>query len=288
LAGIIRGLTDLMTRSAVHATRGDAEAVHAARVAGRRLREALAVVAGPSRRDAAALRETVLRLRRGLGPVREVDVLLTLLDRCAKRYRWPVMGVARVRSLLLERRRRLERSTVRLVTRVDLTRVIARSARITSHLSRGRHAEKSRTRLRLRARSRAGDVVRALRAAGPFYAPETFHQARIAAKKLRYVLELSERLDGVVHPADIGALRAAQDTLGRLHDLQELQSAVDAAAAEHPTDARVRRALATMATHLAADSRRVHAAFLPVKPRVAAAAERAAETLSWARRAGKV
>jgi len=61
------------------------------------------------------------------------------------------------------------------------------------------------------------------------------HQARIAGKRLRYVLEpVAPRIDGA--PAIIGQLKALQDGLGRLHDAHVfagyLVRALQAAAAE--------------------------------------------------------
>ncbi len=51
---------------------------------------------------------------------------------------------------------------------------------------------------------------------------ETSHDMRIAAKRLRYVLELAERALG--HDAAAGAklARSLQDSLGEIHDLDEL------------------------------------------------------------------
>ena len=69
-------------------------------------------------------------------------------------------------------------------------------------------------------------------AAGHMYSPEQLHQVRIAAKKLRYAMELA--FDGGVKSAaaPVRAVKRAQDTLGRLHDLQVLQSHVAAVQAE--------------------------------------------------------
>ena len=69
-------------------------------------------------------------------------------------------------------------------------------------------------------------------AAGHMYAPEQLHQVRIAAKKLRYAMELA--LDAGVKSASapVRAVKRAQDTLGRLHDLQVLQSHVAAVQAQ--------------------------------------------------------
>ena len=72
-------------------------------------------------------------------------------------------------------------------------------------------------------------------AAGQMYAPEQLHQVRIAAKKLRYAMELAFDAGVKSASAPVRAVKRAQDTLGRLHDLQVLQSHVAAVQAE-PSD----------------------------------------------------
>ena len=68
----------------------------------------------------------------------------------------------------------------------------------------------------------------AIAAAGHMYAPEPLHQVRIAAKKLRYALELAEDAGIKSASAPVRAVKRVQDTLGRLHDLQVLQTHVAA------------------------------------------------------------
>jgi CHAD domain-containing protein len=275
LAAIIRALSAVMTRDAARAIHGDAVSVHDARVAARRLREALALVTASPRREAAALRAGARRLRGGLGPVREADVQLAWLNDRARAWRWRPAAVARVRSRLMAQRRHAAKAAHHLIAHLDLARLVGRSARVTAWLEKSPSAAASTLELAVRARIRAHDLLEALGRAGPFYSPERLHEARIAAKKLRYVLELARDLHQVQLYKDIFALRAAQDTLGRLHDLQELQSAVDAVAAEVPADGAVRQALVTMSGGLAAECRRIHAMFLPTESRLANTARRA-------------
>ena len=81
--------------------------------------------------------------------------------------------------------------------------------------------------------NRAKALTVAMAAAGHMYAPEQLHQVRIAAKKLRYALELAKDAGIRSATARVRAVKRAQDTLGRLHDLQVLQThvvAVQAAA----------------------------------------------------------
>jgi triphosphatase len=284
---VIRSLSDAMMRDATRALAGEPEGVHQARVAARRLREALALVTGPPKGDADILRAEVRRLRSNLGPVREADVLLALLAEQAQAHRWPAVTVARVRRGLTERRRRAAHAAHHALSRTDLAGLLGRSVRVTASLDRDPRFLASARRLTARARIRASGLAEAIRHAGPFYAPVRFHEARIAAKKLRYILELARDVGRIRVDKEIDSLRAAQDTLGRLHDLQDLQSAVDAVAAEPPADRSARRALAGMSGALAAECRRLHAEFLLTEPHLAEVAHRA-RVLGVATRAVRV
>jgi CHAD domain-containing protein len=52
--------------------------------------------------------------------------------------------------------------------------------------------------------------------------PEQLHDARLAVKKLRYAAELVAEVTDRRIDSDIARLKAAQDLLGRLHDLETL------------------------------------------------------------------
>ncbi len=60
--------------------------------------------------------------------------------------------------------------------------------------------------------------------------PHEFHQARIAAKKLRYLLEIADELGRPGHQEQLAALKQLQSQLGDMHDadviLSELQAQV--------------------------------------------------------------
>ena len=287
LAEVIRTLSDAMMREATRALAGEPEGVHQVRVAARRLREALALVTGPPKNDADILRAEVRRLRSSLGPVREADVLLALLADRAQAHRWPAVTVARVRRGLTDRRRGAAHAAHHALSRTDLAGLLGRSVRVAASLDRDPRFLASARRLTARARIRASGLAEAIRHAGPFYAPVRFHEARIAAKKLRYILELARDVGRIRVDKEIDALRDAQDTLGRLHDLQDLQSAVDTVAAEPPAHRSARRALAGMSGALAAECRRIHAEFLLTEPHLAEVAQRA-RVLGVATRAVRV
>ena len=56
--------------------------------------------------------------------------------------------------------------------------------------------------------------------AGAMYVPERAHQVRIRLKKLRYALEFAGESGAARTTRLVRRLKAAQDTLGRLHDLE--------------------------------------------------------------------
>ena len=83
---------------------GDPKAIHRARVATRRLREALAVAGAALGGDAATLRREFKAITAALGPVRELDVSRRLLLEMADDSSWPVDAVSRVEQHGLKQR----------------------------------------------------------------------------------------------------------------------------------------------------------------------------------------
>src|SRR5262245_59462368 len=75
---LIRQRLAALSRTLPGARKGDVHAVHQARVATRRIREALPLIA--QGRSGKSLRKSVRKLTRVLGPVRELDVALLNLD----------------------------------------------------------------------------------------------------------------------------------------------------------------------------------------------------------------
>ena len=267
-------MCDALTHESARALAGEPEGVHHARVAARRLREALAVVVGGAKDDADRLRSEARRLRGSLGPLREADVLLSLLAGEAVERPWTAQATALVERRLSADRAVARQHALHALGRLDLTDFVARSALVVTAIDRETHLRGSARRLTHRTRVRARGLLEALRHVGPFYAPMRFHEARIAAKKLRYVLELVRDLGRLAVDHEIEALRAAQDALGRLHDLQDLQAAIDAVAAAAGAG-RSRRALASMSAHITAECRTIHGSFLLTVPALAEVAYRA-------------
>jgi len=204
------------------AMRGEPKAVHAVRVASRRLREALRLISHPKRESRKLARE-LKRLTRLLGPVRELDVSRSLVAALAGTVPDLAAASERVDVRLLEvataRRQRLAKRMADVDEKALIERVghILRRSR-----SGGRLDAEDRRRLSDRIAARAKDVAEAADSAGALYAPEALHLVRIRTKKLRYALEVGRvaRLRGAAQAAT--RLRRYQDLLGELHDYQVL------------------------------------------------------------------
>lgn len=277
LADVLRTQLRELLSQLPRAQRGRVTGVHRARVASRRLREALPVAGHEGTpREVEALRRDVRRVTAALGRVREMDVAIAEFDRSAAAAEWTGVAAVRVRRHLEAERKRRERDVRAKLARVNLKRVDDR----TRALSRAvEHAPVQgwQTLLGVRLRKRSRRLAHALRAAGTLYAPDALHAARVAGKKLRYTLELAHQAAGVECRAEINALRRVQDLLGRLRDLQVLQDHVQQASVSVASDLKHARAIEEIREEIEAECRGLHARFL----------RRAARLLELADRVGR-
>lgn len=205
--------------------------VHRARVASRRLREAMPVALAAALTQVSAREQRALRrLARALGAVREVDVTRALLEREGVRCGWDAATVsALARELVTERR--VQRGHLLATLRRRSTRDLRRSLRRMSRTPPAADvAAESATRIRQalvdRRRTRAKALVKRLDTLGTLYVPDRLHAVRLAAKKLRYSLELERAVCRRAVSRDLATLEVIQEQLGRLHDLQVLQGRV--------------------------------------------------------------
>ena len=114
--------------------------------------------------------------------------------------------------------------------------------------------------------SRSRNLGQAIDTAGQLYVPEHLHQVRIAAKKLRYGLELA--LDAGVGgaAAHVRTVKRSQTILGRLHDLQVLQSHVAAVQAAPHARPATHEALAAIAGRIEEQCRLLHGKYVAAVP----------------------
>ena len=250
-----------LKRQLPSAVAGEDAGVHQARVASRRLREGLPVLAVGLKRGKKAERK-VRRLTRALGTVREMDVTMEVLDELARRPKIPRDALEDVRGhVLAERDRRraamLERlrelNTAKLLRRLD-------EVAVDSTISDATVWQEA---LATRVGRRAKRFASAIHDAGQIYAPDRLHAVRIATKKLRYALELASDIGIRQARGLVVTLKRLQETLGRLNDLNVLQHHV----AEVQTTAAPRRGatprgLDAIGRNLEEECRHLHARYI--------------------------
>jgi CHAD domain-containing protein len=251
---------------------GDPRALHRTRVASRRLREVLPVL----QLDPAVTDKMTRRLRKitvRLGGVRELDVLLSLIDELSLVGRYPPGALHRVGVLLSERRIRARARMSEKISVSDLRRVANKLQKLldtlaskeTSVTPRGRAmtARSWHWVLEARVARRAATHAPAIADAGAIYLSERLHAVRIAVKKLRYAVELSAETAGHKTTPDLTELRRAQEVLGRLHDLQMLIDRTrEVQGSLTPPDVGAWRELDTLVVALEEDCRRLHGRYL--------------------------
>jgi CHAD domain-containing protein len=221
---LIRQRVTALGRALPAAGQGDATSLHHARVATRRLRAALPLVA--SGRKAEKLARSVRRLTRALGPVRELDVALLMLDELEGSGDVPRPAIHRLRAAIGDERRQLHSELQRRLEDFDLdklrTRAVSAARRQEDRAPWRPRNPRRAAKANERARRRAERLALSIERAAGLYVPDRLHEVRIAAKKLRYMLELQQNFSGSRATTRIRTLKAAQDLLGRMHDLEVL------------------------------------------------------------------
>jgi CHAD domain-containing protein len=120
--------------------------------------------------------------------------------------------------------------------------------------------------LGLRIARRAGRVEKTVDSAGAVYAQERVHAVRIAVKQLRYALELAHETGLARVARAIRTTRAVQDTLGRLHDLEMLQTETAEVVAMTPADAEWTAEVAHLGHDLERQCRELHGRYVRRRP----------------------
>lgn len=242
---------------------GDHHAVHQARVATRRLREAVPVLAaGLKNSKAKKAGRKIRRLTRALGGVRELDVTLHLLDELAQAGEVPRTALEDVRAHVLAERDRRRSGMLERMDHVNLDK-LGRRLQSVSEALESSSDESWREVLGTRLLKRARRLSASVDQAGQMYMPERLHAVRIAAKKLRYALELAADSGTAAAAPHVRSIKRAQDLLGRLHDLQILQTHVAAVHAGLDANrAGMDTALDALARHVEEACRHLHARYL--------------------------
>jgi CHAD domain-containing protein len=207
-------------------TADDVEDVHRMRVASRRLRAALArfhsEFPGPSLRK---WTRTVRRVTKGLGEARDLDVQILFLREHLANLDDPAAGpgVAALLAHLERRRAKRQRRAVRAMDTLEASGLLEDLGGTLRRILGDGDGAPERS---VAVYARAYDSIRAASGRVLAYDPvvrdparvEEHHEMRIAAKRLRYAMELfAPAYDGALDRS-IRAVKRLQTLLGDLHD----------------------------------------------------------------------
>ena len=245
---------------------GDDRGVHQARVATRRLREAVPVLTTGLKGSKAKKAAKKLRnLTRAMGTVRELDVTVALIDELAASDDLSRAALQDVRlHVEAERKVRREAMLIRLGD-VNVEKLGRRLASVSDAVALST-SQAWRQALAGRLVKRAKRLSVRIGEAGQMYAPEQLHQVRIAVKQLRYGLELAGDSGIKAAVALVRELKRVQEVLGRLHDLQVLQTHVAAVQVSAPGRTAPHQGLAAIAGRIEEQCRILHGKYVAAAP----------------------
>jgi CHAD domain-containing protein len=255
--------------------------LHKTRVASRRIREALPIVGATA--PPAKVRKLSKKMRaltRCLGPIRELDVELDILEDKSKMAGVSGRAIEMVRREAASRRQALRDELANNAPIEDLKKLLKKLERVGGKgvRAKGKRQKVGRQKagrlevqgkfeaqwrgvLATRLMRRAKSVALALEGAGPVYVPERLHDVRISTKKLRYAVEIARDAGvGAATPL-LRVLKRHQERLGHLHDLQMLLKHVRETEASPGVGSRVND-LSAYADLLDRECRRLHADYV--------------------------
>jgi CHAD domain-containing protein len=271
LARLLDRRARALRRHLAAAVAGKERGVHQARVASRRLREALPVLTeGLHHSKRGKADRKVRRLTAALGGVRELDVTLQLIDEVSDRAGAPRTALAEVRAQVIEDRERRRTTMLKRLDQVDTGKLDRRLQAVKESVLEAPAQHAWRAVLAVRVARRARRLARAIENAGQVYAAQPLHEVRIAAKKLRYALELADETGAAPCIKAVRVLKRVQDQLGRLHDLQILQHyAAAVGAAPRRRRGTPDLALAQLTRLIEDECRHLHARYVAMVPALA-------------------
>jgi CHAD domain-containing protein len=277
LVRLLERRTRALRRQLTAAVAGKDAGVHQARVASRRLREALPVLTeGLQHTKAGKAQRKIRRLTQALGTVRELDVTLHLIDELGERPGVPRAALAEVRAQVIEDRERRRAIMLNRLESVDTDKLARRLGAVRQSLLRPALSHNWRAALALRIATRARRLDKAIDLAGQIYAAEALHEVRIAAKKLRYALEIADESGAAPCGESLRVIKRVQDALGRLHDLQVLQHHIAAVgAAPRGRRSTPDAALAVLSRLIEDECRHLHGRYVSQLPALHEAVEAA-------------
>jgi CHAD domain-containing protein len=205
---------------------GQIEAVHAARVSSRRIREVLPLTGDWHPQDTIDdLERTFRRIGKSLGRVRDADARRALLAYLETRIPPAAASLVALDRQQEHDRLRLVRNVIKRFERLDVARVLGEIAagRTGARRPLASIAGRWRDQLRRAMRERAAATRESVHHATGVYFPNRIHATRIAVKKLRYMCEIACAAGaGPAMNESLQHLKKTQDVLGDLHDRQVL------------------------------------------------------------------
>jgi CHAD domain-containing protein len=249
---------------------GDMRSVHQARVATRRLREALPVLRSSLNDHALGRAERQVRkMTRALGPVRELDVALAHLDELAANHLVSGRALSRLRQTIARERFARRRELLAAITPGKMERLRHRLGRAGHDDGEAPPPTTALDEARAQVVRRASRLEAAVEHAGGLYLPDRLHAVRIAAKKLRYALEIERELKRSRGTARITQLKRLQDLLGRMHDSEILIDRIrQVQATIAGSDRKLTGEFDTIIRTLEAECRTDHATYMRRRPAV--------------------
>jgi CHAD domain-containing protein len=204
---------------------GNADAVHDARVATRRMRALMPILSACyPQADLKGTARTAKRAGRALGRVRDLDVAIELIGELEQTSPAVAGRAAEVRRAIAAKQLTARR---RLVKEFD-DLPLAELKNIPTHLPGGRWIlsrlamQEWDGPVREALREQAAALRHAIEHGSGVYFPKRAHAVRIDAKKLRYVLEMTSDPEAIA-PGGLKALKKTQEVLGSLHDREVLR-----------------------------------------------------------------
>lgn len=209
---------------------GQTEAIHQARVVTRKLRAAIPFLEAAGVLDeASALPAALKKAGRALGAARDLDVAIELLNAIETRSPSTAAAAATLRAHLMPERAHRRRQLIKQLESLDLESLLKPT--VTAIGRRSTHRVRSTDPRAARAvihaiPDRTEAVTTAVTHATGVYFPNRAHRARIAVKKLRYLVELLGDRRGGDRPS-LRPLKRVQETLGGIHDHEVLLRRLD-------------------------------------------------------------
>jgi CHAD domain-containing protein len=217
------------------------------------------------------LNKKLRKVTRRLGPAREFDVLLLLLDELRTSDRHSARALNLVKADVARARRQLAGKLADKGIGAHLRRSARKLDDVTEALAATEdtpaQSRAMRWAIEARIAQRADALRKAIGQAGQVYLAERLHAVRIAMKKLRYGVELAVEVAGEGDSSELKALKRGQELLGRLHDLQVLVDRVRRVQGSlTPADLTVWRELDALVTALEHSCRRLHGRYMRERP----------------------